>query len=449
MGDKGFPNLGFAPAPGDVHATRQLSRAIGKLADELGTTVTELERIDGGQWKGKAATAFTDHVVEDVAPDMKRAYTSFDKAATALRRWAVDLERFQDEAAGLEREARLKRDALGEAQRLVAAGAATPYLDGPAAGRAAEERETEKEKKQQEKREDAAEAAGDALEDVRKRAEELRERYFHAANAICRHLDTAADIAPDEPGLFDRIASGVSDVLGDTLDWVQDHADLIKLIGDVLSYVTAALAVLAIVTAPFGIGAAFATAALITGGLTLATHGIAKAAGADVSWATIGLDTLGVLPVAGAFTKGAKLANLEAAQARVVQLGTNYAANLHNARNYISFGEKAGKVIGGVRPFGQRVALWGRSEVGLLTSKSGDLQSRMLGIAQKGYGDGQLIGTRGLSFVSRKHIDIDPLSVGGRMLDSGTKMAPKLVTLPQHLGTDVNIGDRFEAAFGR
>ncbi|WBB64203.1 enoyl-CoA hydratase/isomerase family protein [Streptomyces sp. WMMC500] len=451
MADRDFPHLGFDPAPGDVHETRQLSRALGRLADELGTTVTELERLDGGQWKGKAATAFTDHVAEDVAPDMKRAHTSFDKAATALRRWAVDLERFQVEAAGLEREARRKKEALGEARRLVAAGAATPYLDAPATGGAAEEREAEREKKQQEKREAAAEAAGDELEAVRKRAKELRERYFQAADATGRHLDTAADIAPDEPGLFDRIASGVSDVLGDTLDWVKDHADLIKAIGDVLSYVTAALAVLAIVTAPFGIGAAFATAALITGGLTLATHGIAKAAGADVSWATIGLDVLGVLPVAGAFSKGAKLANLGAARTRAGQLGANYVANPHRARNFASFGDAAGKVTGGLKisPFGKNVALWGRKKVGLVEYAGSGLRSRMAGVAHKGYGEGQWLGTRGLSLISGKHVAIDPFSAGGRMLDSGIKMAPKLVTLPQHVGMDVNIGDRFEAAFGR
>ncbi|WP_206337710.1 enoyl-CoA hydratase/isomerase family protein [Streptomyces sp. WAC 06738] len=447
MGDKDFPHLGFDPAPGNVHDTRQLSRTLGVLADELGTTVTELERIDGGQWKGKAATAFTDHVAEDVAPDIKRAHTSFDKAATALRRWAVDLERFQDEALSLEREAGRKQDAFAEANRLVAAGAGMQHLDAQPVGGGSDDREVDQQEKRQKKREAAAEAAGEALDDVRKRAEDLRERYYTAADAICRQLDTAADIAPDEPGLFDRIASGVSDVLGDTLDWVQDHADLIKAIGDVLSYVTAALAVLAIVTAPFGIGAAFATAALITGGLTLATHGIAKAAGADVSWTTIGLDALGVIPVAGAFTKGAKLASLEAAQARVVQLGTNYAADAHIARNFVSWGAAAGKVEDGFKPF-KGVALWGRKEVGLVTSKGSDLHSRILGIAQQGYGSGQLIGTKGLSAVSFSHVTIDPFSVGGRMLDSGLKMAPKLVTIPQHIGVDVNIGDRFEAAFG-
>ncbi|GAA2655812.1 hypothetical protein GCM10010400_10690 [Streptomyces aculeolatus] len=442
MADKDYPTLGFDPAPGDAHSTKYLSRTIGRLAGELGTTARELERLDQGVWKGKAANAFSDHVADNVTPDIKRAHTSFEKAARALRRWSVEMDRFQEEARALEREARRKQEALGDAQRLVNAGKAAPFP-----GASDDDKASDAQKKQQDKREKAAEEAGDALDEVRRRAEELKERYVTEAWSICRELDTAGDIAPDEPGLFDRIASGVSDVLGDALDWVQDHADLIKAIGDVLSYVTAALAVLAIVTAPFGIGAAFATAALITGGLTLATHGIAKAAGADVSWTTIGLDALGVIPVAGAFTKGAKLANLEAAQARVLQLGSNYAANLHVARNYISFGETAGKVMGGYKPF-KSVALWGRSEVGLLTSKGSGLQSRMLGIAQKGYGDGQLIGTKGLSALSFKRVAIDPFSAGGRMLDSGLKMAPKLVTVPQHLGVDVNIGDRFEAAFG-
>ncbi|WP_407560212.1 enoyl-CoA hydratase/isomerase family protein [Streptomyces sp. 184] len=451
MGDKDFPNLGFDPAPGDVHGTRQLSRAIGKLADELGTTVRELERLEGGQWKGKAATAFTDHVAEDVAPDMKRAHTSFEKAATALRRWSVDLERFQDEAQGLEREARRKREALDTAQGLVAAVVAKPYLDTPSAGGGSDDREAEREKKQHEKRKAAAEDAGDALEEVRKRAEELRTRYFAAAGAICRQLDTAAGIAPNEPGLFDRIASGVSDVLGATLDWVKDHADLIKAIGDVLSYVTAALAVLAIVTAPFGIGAAFATAALVTGGLTLAAHGIAKAAGAEISWATIGLDVLGVLPGLGAFTKGAKLADLGSAQTRAFELGTKYVADVKDARNYVSLGRRAGEVRGGLQKtvFGKDVALWGQKSVGIVEFAGSGLRSRMAGVAQAGYGQGQWLGTRGLSLVSGGNVAIDPFSAGARMLDSGLKMAPKLVTLPQHLGGDVNIGDRFEAAFGR
>ncbi|MEO3840296.1 putative T7SS-secreted protein [Streptomyces sp. B22F1] len=444
MADKDYPALGFDPAPGDAHSTKYLARSIGRLAGELGTTAKELERLDQGVWKGKAANAFSDHVADKVTPDIKRAHTSFEKAATALRRWSEKMDRFQDEARALEREARRKQEALGDAQRLLDAGKAAPFP-----GASDDEKASDAQKKQQDKRDKAAEEAGDALDEVRRRAEELKDRYFTEAWSISRELDSAGDIAPDEPGLFDRIASGVSDVLGDTLDWVQDHADLIKAIGDVLSYVTAALAVLAIVTAPFGIGAAFATAALITGGLTLATHGIAKAAGADVSWTTIGLDVLGVLPGIGAFSKGAKVADATAAQTRAAQLGANYAGDAVKVRNFVSFGDEAGRVIGGVQrsPFGKNVALWGRKEVGIVTSRAGGLQNRMLGIAEAATWKGQWLGTRTLSY-GPDRLAVDPLSVGGRMLDSGLKMSPKLVTIPQHLGVDVNIGDRFEAAFG-
>lgn len=446
MADKDYPTLGFDPTPGDAHSTKYLSRSIGRLAGELGTTARELERLDQGVWKGKAANAFADHVADNVTPDIKRAHTSFEKAANALQRWAKELDGFQDEARALEREARRKQEALGDAQRLLDVGKAAPFP-----GASDNDKASDAQKKEQDKREKAAEKAGDALEDVRRRAEELKERYFTKAWSIVRELDSAGDIAPDEPGLFDRIASGVSDVLDGAVDWVKDHADLIKAIGDVLSYVTAALAVLAIITAPFGIGAAFATAALVTGGLTLAAHGIAKAAGADISWATIGLDALGVLPGLGAFTKGAKLATPAAAQARALDLGTNYIDAVKNVRNYVSFGENAGRVTGGVPKtvFGKNVALWGRKDIGIVEFAESGLRSRMAGVAQAGYGEGQWLGTRGLSLISGGNVAIDQFSAGGRMLDSGIKMAPKLVTLPQHLGVDVNIGDRFEAAFGR
>jgi hypothetical protein len=356
------------------------------------------------------------------------------------------LDGFQDEARALEREARRKQEALGDAQRLLDAGKAAPFP-----GASDDDKASDAQKKEQDKREKAAEEAGDALEEVRRRAEELKERYFTEAWSIVRELDSAGDIAPDEPGLFDRIASGVSDVLDGAVDWVQDHADLIKAIGDVLSYVTAALAVLAIITAPFGIGAAFATAALVTGGLTLAAHGIAKAAGADVSWATIGLDVFGVLPGIGAFSKGAKVATAGVAEMRAGQLGANFAGKAFHARNFVSFGDKAGEVIGGLKrsPFGKNVALWGRKgeEIGIVTYAGGGLKNRMLGVAEAGYWKGQWIGTRGLSH-GPANLAIDPMSAGGRMLDSAIKMSPKLVTIPQHLGVDVNIGDRFEAAVG-
>ena len=54
---------------------------------------------------------------------------------------------------------------------------------------------------------------------------------------------------------------------------------------------------IAIITAPFEpIGAIFATAAVVTSGLALVSHLVAKAAGANVSWKSIGFDAPGSIP---------------------------------------------------------------------------------------------------------------------------------------------------------
>ena len=44
---------------------------------------------------------------------------------------------------------------------------------------------------------------------------------------------------------------GLEEAWNDSVKWVKDHADLIRLIGDLLSDRTGLLAVLAIITAPF------------------------------------------------------------------------------------------------------------------------------------------------------------------------------------------------------
>ncbi|MFF0725509.1 putative T7SS-secreted protein [Streptomyces sp. NPDC004134] len=450
MADKDYPTLGFDPAPGDAHSTKYLARAIGRLAGELGTTAKELDRLDQGVWKGKAANAFSDHVADKVTPDIKRAHSSFEKAATALRRWSEKMDGFQDEARALEREARRKQEAVGDAQRLLDAGKAAPFP-----GASADEKASDAQKKPQDKREKAAEEAGDALDDVRRRAEELKDRYFTEAWSISRELDGAGDIAPDEPGLFDRIASGVSDVLGDALDWVQDHADLIKAIGDVLSYVTAALTVLAIATAPFPpIGAAFASAALVYAGLTLLTHGVAKAAGADVSWATLGLDALGVLPGVGLFSKGIKIVGRGVAEARVAQLGGRFTMRqVESVRNIVAVGDLAGTVRGGLSftISGKGVALWGKNhDVFMVADDFSRMNTRIAAISEPAR-VGRLVGSRGVDLITGGRVAIDPLSVGGRLLDTGTKVAPALAgpIIEQLPGDPVgNLGDRLQDAFG-
>ncbi|SEN45350.1 hypothetical protein SAMN05216267_1005186 [Actinacidiphila rubida] len=415
---RSFPHLGFDPTPGDPGKVRDLARDIEDVHAELTTTVGELDRIDAGYWKGEAATAFVAHIDHDVTPLIRKAHASFGRAAAALSGWAGQLQGFQAEADGLEREAAAKQGTLDQAKAAAGLTPAPPSglpnprpEASPTPGAAADDA----------KKKQAVSDAGDALAGVRHRAEELQQRYTHAAKAVSHELDKAGDIAPDKPGLFHRIAHAVEGAWNDTVAWVKDHADLIKMLGDALSALTGILAAIAIFTAPFEpIGAIFAGAALISGAATLATHLVAMAAGADVSWTTIGLDVFGVLPGIGGFAKGAKLARfgrvlsqseaLKAAE-QITTAGGRLTADAVEAKKYIFFGPLTNEwnvVIKGT-------GLAGRSRAAF----EGAIQAER---------DLQYLGTKSLSAALKKfgHEPLEGLSRSARVIDGTVKLASKV-----------------------
>ncbi|MFE1440910.1 enoyl-CoA hydratase/isomerase family protein [Streptomyces sp. NPDC058739] len=399
-----FPHIGWDPTPGNVEDTRELARRLGGLASELGTAVQELERIECGAWKGKTAVAFTEYVGQDVTPLVRKAHESFDKASRALHRWAGELKDFQDEADRLEKTAGEKLDDKAKAE-------------AKAEGKGSKE----------------LGEASSAVDGLIQKVHNLEERYRQAAGHIGKELDKAADIAPDEPGFWDKLGKSISDAWDATGDWLKDHADLIKAIGDVLSNITAVLGMLAIATLPFPpLAAIFGTAALIGAGLSLAAHGVAKAAGADVSWTTLGLDALGLLPGIGMLGKGVKVAAQNADDAlrlaqgttRVLGNGFQY-TSLGRSRVLLAFGQGSQGLTGGFGRAGL-VKIGGFSDnVYEITHATSGLASRMGGLVNAGYREGQWLGTRGINTLFKG--SVDPLSGMGRAIDGGLKIAPKVL----------------------
>ncbi|WAX78600.1 enoyl-CoA hydratase/isomerase family protein [Streptomyces sp. KMM 9044] len=391
-----FPHIGWDPTPGDVEDTRELAKKLGSLASELGTAVKQLERIECGAWKGKTAIAFTEYIGEDVTPLIRKGHESFNKASRALHRWANDLKEFQDEANRLEKTAGEKLDAKAKAEN-EANGKGSKSLG----------------------------EASSAVNEVTQKVYDLEKRYKEAAREIGKELDKAADIAPSEPGFWGKLGQGITDAWDATGEWLKEHADLIKVIGDVLSDVTAVLGMLAIVTLPFPpLAAIFGTAALIGAGLSLAAHGVAKAAGADVSWAQLGLDAVGLLPGIGMFSKGVKVIGAAQAATTAGRLGKGFeATKIGSSRVLLSSGKESADIAGGLGKAGL-VKIGGMSEdVYQVTHSSSGLMSRMGGLAVAGYHQGQLIGTKGANLVGA---NINPLGIGGMALDAGLKVAPKV-----------------------
>ncbi|MET7827833.1 enoyl-CoA hydratase/isomerase family protein [Streptomyces sp. NPDC005386] len=417
-----FPHIGWDPTPGDVEDTRELAKKLGNLASELGTALKELEQIEAGAWKGKTAVAFSEYIGKDVTPLIRKSHDSFDKASHALHRWATELHDFQDEATRLEKAAGEKLEAKEKAEQ-------------KADGKGSEE---------------LGKASG-AVDEVTNKVHDLESRYSLAAGEISKELDKAGDIAPDEPGFWDRLTKGVGDAWDATGQWIKDHADTIKLIGDLLSDLTAVLGLLAIVTLPFPpLAAIFGTAALIGSGLALAAHGLAKAAGADVSWMQLGMDAVGLMPGIGMFSKGIKVTGVTshaaelAAATKVGALGKGFqATEIGSSRILMAFGRSSQGLTGGLGKAGL-VKIGGMSDhVYEVSHATSGLMSRMGGLAAAGYHEGQWMGSKGLNMVPG--VNINPMGAG-IAIDAGLKILPKIVPIHQHIGQALFPGDQFEKA---
>ncbi|RZD87964.1 WXG100 family type VII secretion target [Streptomyces albidoflavus] len=413
-----FPHIGWDPTPGDVADTRDLAKTLGGLATDLGEAVRDLDRIDAGAWKGKAANAFVEYVGEDVTPLIRKSHQSFGKASRALHRWSRELQDFQDEADRLEVRAGEKLAAKEKAEKA-------------AEGKGSKE---------------LGEASGE-VDEITRKVRDLQDRYNRAAAEITKELDKAGDIAPDEPGFWGKLTQGVKDAWDATTDWVKEHADLIALIGDLISDLTALLGFLAIISLPFPpLTAVFGTLAMVTSGLALAAHGIAKAGGADVSWAKIGLDAMGLLPGIGMFGKGIKVVQKTDADALVARLGKGFQhTSIKDARFLLSFGKESAGLTGGIGRAGL-VKIGGKATDAFSVSRSSSgLATSMGGLAKAGYHQGQWVGSRGLNLLPK--VDIDPLGAG-IAIDAGLKILPKAFAAPQHVGEALSLGDQLEKSVG-
>ncbi|MDH6217759.1 enoyl-CoA hydratase/isomerase family protein [Streptomyces pseudovenezuelae] len=404
-----FPHIGWDPTPGNVEDTRDLAKQLGKLAGELGTALGELERIECGAWKGKTAIAFTEYIGQDVTPLIRKSHDSFDKASRALHRWAGELQDFQQRADRLEKSAGEKLDAKSKAEA---------KADG--------------------KGSDDLAKTSSAVDGVIQQVHDLEEDYRQAARKISKELDKAGDIAPDEPGFWDKLGHGIADAWDATGDWLKEHADMIKLVGDLLSDLSGVLGMLAIITAPFEpIGAIFAAATVVTSGLALVSHLVAKAAGADVSWVSIGFDALGSIPGIGAFSKGVKVADEATALARATELGRGFEGMATTGRNIVGVGENvAGAVSYTIK--GKTIGLFGTKTGGLI--KAEGIMNRMSLVAENNIRNGQFLGTRSIPGLKK----IDSMSALGRGIDAAIKIAPKAYSIPSHIGEAMHLGDRFD-----
>ncbi|MFF4601873.1 putative T7SS-secreted protein [Streptomyces sp. NPDC001339] len=311
----GFPGLGFDPAPGQPAAIRSLVDTVFDGHRKLQSVWQTLNSLthSGEEWSGVAADAFSARV-QDLPKLVDAATGSFYDCAFQLNEWSGNLDTMRSQAQDLERQAVAKRARVRSAE------------ENPDLRLAGQTFDTDAELERAQQRLNTAvhdlDAARDALKSVIEQACRLQHQHDELAEKTATAIRRAAEGAPDEPGLLDKLAGAVQSLAeahamlaNEVWDWVKDHSKNIAAVGDVLAAASTAVGVagFGLVVAGAGIATVFppagaAVAAVgegletVSGGLALgalAFHGVARLAGnKDVTNRTLIEDTLGTLSFA-------------------------------------------------------------------------------------------------------------------------------------------------------
>ncbi|GAA2122304.1 hypothetical protein [Streptomyces synnematoformans] len=320
-----FPALGFDPCPGDRRSAEWVAGVVRRAARSLDEISQVLNGRGDGEWRGKAAKEFRRQFNDDFRPKIDKARESFARSAKALEDWAEYMPPKQARAREYEEQAQAAKERAENAKSNLAGLPPEPSWRAlPKNDR--EEREAKEQEEARSEAEKAVSRTESALEAIRDDAKILAEKYRTEGEAIADRLKRAMDIAPNEPGLFDKIGSAVAGLdealgaaLGSALDdlkkFLKEHAWVFKMIGDIAGVFAA---VVGLVSLAFP---AFAPAALMLGALALTSHylmavGTTGSFQAALTDQTVLVDAAGLAFGGGAFAAGKALT-------RIAGAGTN------------------------------------------------------------------------------------------------------------------------------
>lgn len=377
--DGTYPALGFNPAPGNVGT-------VGSLASNFLTVSGHLQRARdamtkagqvGGFWEGDAASAF--HKDLGKLPDyLDKATQSLGEAGRALDGWANDLTSMQRTAADYERQAE-------DAVRQLNAAKSNPDLR-----LAGQEFDTQQALREAQQRLDSAEsqlnqAQGD-LNAIRQQAGRLFSQHQDLVRQVEDALNKAKDEAPDKPGFWSSVGAafsdafhGLADLAKNTWDFVKKHANVIAKVGDILSAVGTVLSIAAAATAEIPVvGEVVEGVSIGVNATALGAHALAKAAGADVSNATLAQDALGLIP-GGAMLKGATKAG------NVIKVAKS-------AGRAIQAAEDGGRLAKGVEAAGKTLTDLSKTQFTKWTDTAGKIARVVPGLSER-IANGKVAGT--------------------------------------------------------
>ncbi|MGW3508188.1 putative T7SS-secreted protein [Streptomyces sp. NPDC000994] len=321
-----FPALGFVPCPGDRAVADDVAKTVRRTAKALDEICQVLHGTGAGDWEGEAAEEFRKKFDDEFRPRMDDARDSFQDSATALEDWAAYMERKQKAAVELEAQAAEIDDQLGKAHDKV-----------NKLNRA--DQDTKDAKDHKDKVQDANRAVNAKsleLDELRRKGRRLAKDYQEYGKGTAERLKTAMDVAPNEPGAWEKLGHAIEDLgkaladlpgqVGELLseigNWIKDHADWIT----VAASVVGVIAIFCPVLAPLAVG--LSAVALFAHAASYGWSGLMPPTGENIgNWLTLGGDALGMVPGAAGVKAGWKAGRAAGGFAKGSRVGIKTAAS--------------------------------------------------------------------------------------------------------------------------
>jgi hypothetical protein len=253
---------GEDPIPGDPYEVRQEATRLGKMAQTISDQIKLLNDIAGDENRGR----FKDGLVskaEEVKGDLGKVAKRYQSVSGYLGNWASDLEYCQSESI----------KALTRAQQ------AAPTANTPQLEPASHEHLTDEQKQRQAAADKARSAAQDEI------------------NAAKRQLDRAKQHRDDRGRYWKgKIEASDHDDLKDSTwdkfkNFVHEHAELIKVLADICTWVVTALVIASLLIPGLDIATGLLAGLMLA---ALAGH-TALALSGDGSWMDVAMDVFALV----------------------------------------------------------------------------------------------------------------------------------------------------------
>ncbi|WP_353649616.1 putative T7SS-secreted protein [Nakamurella sp. A5-74] len=331
--------------PGSIKASGQTWKSFASAASSASS---DIRSVDAASFQGDEGDTYRGKVNEDLPPRLDKTHEAWEQVGSALITYASTLDDLQSRLATL----KTQHDSATQT-----ASAKANNLEGAkSADKTHDQQQTDAKSKLKpgetlppstySSGASAAQSqlneANNAVQDTINKANQVHSEHRTALNTCCGQIEDAKGKRFEKPpGFWGKLKDSV-------VDWVKDHADVLKQISGVLKIISAIAGVLSFIPILTPI---MGPIALVTGGAALLIDVGLKVITGEGSWASIGLDAaLMLLPGAGKLvgkalkstTNGAKALNglkgaKNAAMAKTLTALKNSKAGTYGARGLTRF----------------------------------------------------------------------------------------------------------------